>query len=243
MLLLPAIDLRQGRCVRLYQGKLEAETVYATDPVAVARQWASRGAAWLHVVDLDGAFAGQPRNIEIIKAIIKAVPIPVQVGGGIRSLASLENILAAGAARVVLGTAAVSRPEMVAGAVARFGEQVVVGIDSRDGQVAVEGWAAAAGLEALDFARQMAAMGVKRAVFTDISRDGTLAGPNFSAIKEIALQGGLKIIASGGIASLDDLRHLQEMEALGVEGAILGRALYNGNFSLEEALGIAGGVN
>lgn len=240
MLILPAIDLRQGRCVRLYQGKLEAETIYSSDPVAVARGWASRGARWLHVVDLDGAFAGRSRNLEVIVAIIKEVGIPVQVGGGIRSLESLEAVLSAGAARAVLGTIAVSNPEVVAEAVERFGEQVVVGIDSRDGQVAVEGWAATVELDAIDFARNMAALGVKRTVFTDISRDGTLKGPNIGAIRGMALQGGLKVIASGGIATLDDLCALRELEDAGVEGAILGRALYNGNFTLEEALAVAG---
>ena len=241
MFILPAIDLRQGRCVRLYQGKPEAETVYSTDPVAVAQGWASQGASWLHVVDLDGAFAGQPRNMDVIRDIIKAVSIPVQVGGGIRSLAILENVLAAGAARVVLGTAAATNPEIMAAAVERFGEQVVVGIDSHAGQVAVEGWAATVGREAVDFARQMAAAGVKRAVFTDISRDGTLKGPNVGATREMALRGGLKIIASGGIATLEDLQALRELEDAGVEGAILGRALYNGNFTLEAALAVAGG--
>lgn len=239
MLVMPAIDLREGRCVRLYQGRPEAETVYSTDPVAVARGWVERGARWLHVVDLDGAFAGRPRNLEVIAAIIRAAGVPVQVGGGIRSLDSLAGVLAAGASRVVLGTIAITNPEVVATAVERFGEQVVVGIDSRDGQVAIEGWEATVARGAVEFARQMASLGVKRAVFTDIGRDGTLRGPNIAATREMARRGGLKIIASGGIASLDDLRKLKELTTEGVEGAILGRSLYNGNFTLEEALAVA----
>lgn len=240
MLVMPAIDLREGRCVRLYQGRPEAETVYSTDPVAVARGWVERGARWLHVVDLDGAFAGRPRNLEVIAAIIRAAGVPVQVGGGIRSLESLAGVLAAGASRVVLGTVAITNPELVARAVARYGERVVVGIDSRDGQVAIEGWEATVARGAVEFARQMASLGVTRAVFTDIGRDGTLQGPNIAATREMARGGGLKIIASGGIASLDDLRSLKELAAEGVEGAILGRSLYNGNFTLEEALALAG---
>ena len=239
MLVMPAIDLREGRCVRLYQGRIEAETVYSTDPVAVARGWVERGARWLHVVDLDGAFAGRPRNLEVIAAIIRAAGVPVQVGGGIRSLESLAGVLAAGASRVVLGTVAITNPEVVAMAVERYGERVVVGIDSLDGQVAIEGWEATVARGAVEFARQMASLGVTRAVFTDIGRDGTLQGPNIAATREMARSGGLKIIASGGIASLDDLRKLKELAAEGVEGAILGRSLYNGNFTLEEALAVA----
>jgi len=240
VLILPAIDLREGRCVRLYQGRPEAETIYSTDPVAVARGWVARGARWLHVVDLDGAFAGRPRNMEVIAAIIKEVHIPVQVGGGIRNLESLKDLLAAGAARAVLGTVAITNPEIVAEAVVRFGDQVAVGIDSREGMVAVEGWAATVEERALDFAGRMAALGVKRAIFTDISRDGTLQGPNLAATREVARRSGLKVIASGGIASLEDVRALRGLEKEGVEGAILGRALYNGNFTLEEAMAVAG---
>lgn len=240
MLILPAIDLREGRCVRLYQGRPEAETIYSTDPVAVARGWEARGARWLHVVDLDGAFAGRPRNMEIIAAIIKGVRIPVQVGGGIRTMKSLKALFAAGAARAVLGTVAITNPELVGEAVALFGERVVVGIDSREGRVAVEGWAATVEEEVVAFAGRIAAQGVKRAVFTDISRDGTLQGPNLAAIRDMAKMSGLKVIASGGIASLDDIRALRSLEKDGVEGAILGRALYNGNFTLEEALAVAG---
>lgn len=240
MVILPAIDLREGRCVRLYQGRPEAETIYSTDPVDVARGWVERGARWLHVVDLDGAFAGHPHNMDVIEAIIKETGVSVQVGGGIRSMKSLEDLLSAGAERAVLGTVAITNPEVVAEAVECFGEQVIVGIDSLDGQVAVEGWAATVSHEAVDFANRMAELGIKRAVFTDIKRDGTLKGPNFAAIREMALKGGLKVIASGGIASLEDIRSLKEMEDLGVEGMILGRALYNGSFTLEEALKIAG---
>ncbi|MDK2820772.1 MAG: phosphoribosylformimino-5-aminoimidazole carboxamide ribotide isomerase [Clostridia bacterium] len=240
MRILPAIDLREGRCVRLYQGRLDAETVYSTDPVAVACDWVQRGASWLHVVDLDGAFAGRPRNMEVIKDIIRASKVSVQVGGGIRSIETLEELLEAGASRVVLGTMAITNPELVAKAVEQFGEAIVIGLDSRDGEIAVEGWAATVAQGTIEFAKKMVDLGVKRVVFTDISRDGTLKGPNIEAIRELAKSIGIKVIASGGIANLDDLRALQELEPEGVEGAILGKSLYNGNFTLEEALAVTG---
>ncbi|MDN5348187.1 MAG: phosphoribosylformimino-5-aminoimidazole carboxamide ribotide isomerase [Clostridia bacterium] len=240
MLVIPAIDLREGRCVRLYQGRLEEETVFSTDPVAVAKEWARRGAAWLHVVDLDGAFAGTPRNLEIIEAIARAVNIPVQVGGGIRTVETCREVLERGAARAVLGTAAISSPEVVAAACEAFGDRVAVGIDSRAGLVAVEGWAVTVPKTALQLALEVRALGIGRVIYTDTSRDGTLTGLNLEATRQLAAESGLKIIASGGVSSLEDIEALKELEPLGVEGVIVGRALYTGAVSLEDAIARAG---
>ena len=241
MLVIPAVDIREGRCVRLFQGRIEGETVYSTDPVAVALEWASRGAPWLHVVDLDGAFTGRLQNLDVIEEILQRVEVPVQVGGGIRSLESIERLLSLGVARVVLGTVAITDPPLVAQAVARYGERIVVGIDSREGKVAVEGWVATVEKDAYEFAAQMKELGVKRIIFTDVSRDGTLRGPDIPSIREMARRSGLKIIAAGGISTLEDIMSLRELEREGLEGVILGKALYQGNFTLEEALEAAEG--
>lgn len=240
MIVFPAIDLRQGRCVRLYQGRPEAETVYSDDPAEIAERWVKEGAAWLHVVDLDGAFQGQLQNLDIIRKIIAAAGIPVQVGGGVRSLKDIEALLQAGAARVILGTAAVAEPELVARACEAYGEAIAIGIDSRDGLVAIKGWGSTTERKAVDLGREMAALGVKRIIYTDISRDGTLQGPNLAAIRQMALACGLPLVASGGVATLKDIIALRELESLGVEGVIIGRALYNGQFTMKEALAAAG---
>ncbi|MBE3581251.1 MAG: 1-(5-phosphoribosyl)-5-[(5-phosphoribosylamino)methylideneamino]imidazole-4-carboxamide isomerase [Thermoanaerobacteraceae bacterium] len=242
MIVFPAIDLRRGRCVRLYQGRPEKETVYSGDPVAIARKWVQEGASWLHVVDLDGAFAGRVQNLGVIREIIRAAGVPVQVGGGVRTLADIEALLEAGAARVVLGTAAVADPDLVAGACRTYGEAIAVGIDSRDGLVAIKGWLDLSPRRAVDLGREMADLGIRRIIYTDISRDGTLQGPNLEAIREMAAGCGLPVIASGGIAELRDVAALRELEPSGVEGVIIGRALYNGRFTLAEALAAAGEV-
>jgi phosphoribosylformimino-5-aminoimidazole carboxamide ribotide isomerase len=242
VLVIPAIDLREGRCVRLYQGRPEEETVFATDPVAVAKGWEERGAAWLHVVDLDGAFTGELHNLDVIAAIARAVAIPIQVGGGIRSLAVCRGVLEQGAARVIFGTAAISSPEIVAAACDAFGERIAVGIDSREGLVAVEGWAVTVPKTALQLALEVESLGIKRIVYTDTSRDGTLTGLNLDATRKLAAASDLKIIASGGVSCLEDIIALKELEPLGVEGVILGRALYTGTVGLEEAIARAGGV-
>ncbi|HBT46566.1 MAG TPA: 1-(5-phosphoribosyl)-5-((5-phosphoribosylamino)methylideneamino)imidazole-4-carboxamide isomerase [Peptococcaceae bacterium] len=240
MIVFPAIDLRRGRCVRLYQGRPEEETVYSDDPVAIARKWVEEGASWLHVVDLDGAFEGRIQNLGVIREIIRDAGVPVQVGGGVRTPADIDALLKAGAARVVLGTAAVADPDLVAGACRVYGEAIAVGIDSRDGLVAIKGWVTTSPRRAVDLGREMADLGVRRLIYTDISRDGTLKGPNLEAIREMALSSGLPVIASGGIADLQDIAVLRELEPLGVEGVIVGRALYNRRFSLAEALAAAG---
>ncbi|MBO8137182.1 MAG: 1-(5-phosphoribosyl)-5-[(5-phosphoribosylamino)methylideneamino]imidazole-4-carboxamide isomerase [Desulfotomaculum sp.] len=240
MLVIPAIDLREGRCVRLVEGRLDRETIYSENPAEIAENWQRLGARYLHVVDLDGAFAGQPKNMDVIKGIVSSVDIPVQVGGGIRDLKAVETLLNLGVHRVILGTAAITQPEMVRRAVEQFGDKIVLGIDARDGRAAVQGWAVESAVSAVDLALQMKEIGVQRVVFTDIRRDGTLKGPNLEATGELARVTGLKVIASGGVSSLDDICRVKEMEKDGVEGVIVGKALYSGKVDLKEALAVAG---
>lgn len=241
MLIIPAIDLREGKCVRLVEGRLDRETVYSDDPVAVARLWEDQGARWLHVVDLDGAFSGSPQNLDMISNILMAVRIPVQAGGGIRDMAVIEELLHLGVSRVILGTAAIINPVLVAEACRRFGESVVVGIDARNGKVAIEGWGVTAEKNTLELAAEMKSLGVERVVFTDIWRDGTLKGPNLAAIEEVARATGMKIIASGGVSTAADLHALKTLEPIGVEAVIMGKSLYAGTVTMREALAIARG--
>lgn len=236
MILFPAIDIRNGRCVRLTEGKFECETVFAEDPAEMAVRWADAGAEYLHVVDLDGALAGQSSNTEVIKRILAKVKMPVQVGGGIRTLANIENMLALGVSRVILGSVAVRDPELVREACQKFPGQVVVGIDAKNGEVAVEGWGIGGGIGAIELAKKMAAVGVEHIIFTDISRDGMLSGVNVEATAELAKASGVKVIASGGVSSLADLKALQAHEADGIEGCIVGKAIYTGALDLKEAL-------
>jgi phosphoribosylformimino-5-aminoimidazole carboxamide ribotide isomerase len=233
MELIPAIDLQNGHCVRLYQGDFAQSTVYDDDPVAVARRWEAQGAQRIHVVDLDGARYGRPTNIDAVLAIVRAVSVPVQLGGGLRREEDVSGALALGVERVILGTAAVEQSDLVARLVARFGAQIVVGVDARDGKVATAGWTTTAEVWAVDLVRRMAELGVERIIYTDISRDGTLTEPNFAAMAELVQAGGPAIIASGGVA---ELAHVQRLATLGVEGAIVGKALYAGKFTLAEAI-------
>ena len=241
MIVYPAIDLRHGRCVRLVQGDPRAETVVGDDPAAVARRWVGLGAAWLHVVNLDGAFGEEgSANAGALRDILTAVSAPVQFGGGLRSMADIEAALALGVARVVVGTAAIADPDLLRQALVRFGsERVAVGIDARDGIVATHGWQQTSGVNALDLARRMKALGVTRVVYTDIGRDGTLSGVNAAACAALAQASGLAVIASGGVATLDDIRRVKAVEADGVEGVIVGKALYAGQVDLAQALEIA----
>ncbi|MDD3654079.1 MAG: 1-(5-phosphoribosyl)-5-[(5-phosphoribosylamino)methylideneamino]imidazole-4-carboxamide isomerase [Desulfotomaculaceae bacterium] len=239
MLIIPAIDLRAGKCVRLVEGRLEQETVYSDDPVAMAVHWQEQGAKWLHVVDLDGAFAGVPKNLDVISGILNAVDMPVQVGGGIRSLDIISHLLELGAARVILGTAAILNPEMVSEACDRYGDSILVGIDGRNGRVAIEGWGMTVDKSTLELAQDMQARGINRVVFTDIRRDGTLQGPNLEATGELARATGLKVVASGGVSNIDDLKAVKKLEPLGVDSVIMGKALYAGTVTLKEALAIA----
>lgn len=241
MLVIPAIDLREGKCVRLVEGRLDQETVYSDDPAAMAAFWQSLGARMLHVVDLDGAFAGAPKNLEVLKEILAAVEIPVQVGGGIRNMETIDRLLGMGVARVILGTVAISQPELVSEACAKYGEAVLVGIDGRNGQVAIEGWGLTVEKGTVELALEMKQLGVQRIVFTDIRRDGRLIGPNLEATGQLAKATGLKVVASGGVSTLNDLRSLRDMESLGVDSVIMGKALYSGAIDLREALAVAEG--
>jgi phosphoribosylformimino-5-aminoimidazole carboxamide ribotide isomerase len=243
MIIFPAIDLRQGRVVRLRQGDPATQTVFGEDPAEVARMWAAQGAEWLHVVNLDGAFGaaeGAALNLRRLAEIRAAAALPIQFGGGIRTAGDIARAFDLGVTRVVLGTAAVRRPELLETAVLRFGaERVVVGIDAQDGRVAVAGWQETSELSALELAQRMAAMGLVRAVYTDIARDGMLSGVNVAATAALARASGLKVIASGGVASLEDIRSLIEHQGDGIEGAIIGQALYSGAIELAAAIRLA----
>jgi phosphoribosylformimino-5-aminoimidazole carboxamide ribotide isomerase len=244
MIIFPAIDLHRGRCVRLRQGRRDAETLFSDDPVAVAHQWAAAGAEWLHVVNLDGAFESSSPNFQIAAQIAATVSIPVQLGGGLRTRDDIAETLEAGIARVILGTVAVHEPVIVAQAIEEFGaERIVVSIDARDGMVAVRGWQETSKVTALELARTMRRHGVERVVYTDIARDGMLTGPDAEATWRLAEETGLRVIASGGVASLDDIRALRAMGASGVEGVIIGQALYTGAISLPDALSVAGATS
>lgn len=238
MIVIPAIDLKDGRCVRLYQGRADQETVYSEDPVEVARRWAEHGAAMIHVVDLDGAFDGLPRNLDIVRRIVEAVDTPIELGGGIRSLQAIEEVLKLGVHRAILGTVAVEDPGLVEAACRRFGgDRVLVGIDARDGQVAVQGWVDTTGQDAYEMALLMKRLGVQEIVFTDIAKDGTLEGPAFDSLERMTGT-GLKVIASGGVATLDDLKRLRQLARKGVSGVIVGKALYTGDVDLGDAIRI-----
>ncbi len=230
---IPAIDILGGRCVRLFQGDYDQETTYSEDPVATARQWQELGAPRIHVVDLDGAREGHPVNVEQVQAICAAVGIPVEVSGGLRSLEDIERTFERGAERVQLGSIAVSQPSVVAQAVQRFPQAVVVSIDARGGEVMTRGWLDSSGRKALDFAREMIILGVPRLMVTDIGRDGAMTGPNLDLYRDFVDELSVPVIASGGVASIDDLVRLAET---GCEGAIVGKALYEGAFDLAEAI-------
>jgi len=245
MIVFPAIDLRQGKCVRLRQGRPEAETVFSDDPVAMAKHWVSQGAEWLHVVNLDGAFGQASSNLRVVEEIISSkfkvqssgFKLQVQFGGGLRMMADIEKALGLGVDRVILGTVAVEEPGLVAEAVMRFGgERIVVGIDARRGKAATHGWQEVSAISATELTFRVRELGVERVVYTDIARDGMLCGVNVEAVRELAQRTRLKVIASGGVSSLDDVRRLKEVEANGVEGVIIGQALYSGALELREAI-------
>ncbi|HPF43881.1 MAG TPA: 1-(5-phosphoribosyl)-5-[(5-phosphoribosylamino)methylideneamino]imidazole-4-carboxamide isomerase [Syntrophomonadaceae bacterium] len=240
MIIYPAIDLKDGQCVRLIQGRAEDKTVYSDSPARTAAAFAKMGAGYLHVVDLDGAFSGSPRNDAAIAAIAEAVKIPFQVGGGLRSTEDVKRILKLGAARVIIGTKAVKNPDFLKELLDQFGaEKIVLGIDARNGMAAVEGWVETSAVSAVQLGIDMKKIGAELCVYTDISRDGLLSGPNFGAIKEMAEKTGLKIIASGGVSSLENITDLKALEPCGVAGAIIGKALYDGKIDLAAALAAA----
>jgi phosphoribosylformimino-5-aminoimidazole carboxamide ribotide isomerase len=236
MLIIPAIDLKDGQCVRLRQGLMEDSTVFSDEPVAMARRWVEAGCRRLHLVDLNGAFAGEPVNGEVVTAIAAAWPeLPIQIGGGIRSLETIEHYVRAGVSYVIIGTRAVKEPVFVAEACAAFPGRVIVGLDARDGLVATDGWAEVSGLRATDLARQFEADGVAAIVYTDIARDGMMQGVNVDATVAMARASTIPVIASGGITNLDDIRALKAVAAEGICGAITGRAIYEGSLDVAEA--------
>ncbi|WP_018863184.1 MULTISPECIES: 1-(5-phosphoribosyl)-5-[(5-phosphoribosylamino)methylideneamino]imidazole-4-carboxamide isomerase [Thioalkalivibrio] len=242
MLVIPAIDLKEGKCVRLRQGKMEDSTVFGEDPVEMARRWVDAGAERLHIVDLDGAFAGHPRNAEAVHAIAEAFPdLPIQIGGGVRDEDTVQAYLDAGVEFVIIGTRAVSAPHFVNDLCLEFPGRIIVGLDAKDGKLAVDGWSKLSHHDVIDLAQHFEADGVVAFVYTDIARDGMMKGPNVEATARLASNVRVPVIASGGISSLDDLRKLAENEEEGITGAIVGRALYEGAFTLEEARKAASG--
>jgi len=236
MQIIPAVDIKNGKCVRLSQGRADKETIYSDDPVAMACHWDEEGARLIHVVDLDGAFDGIPANAGLVKDIIYNSSVDIQVGGGIRSLEAIEAYVKAGAYRVILGTIAQKDPAFVAAACREFPGKVMVGIDAKDGNVAIRGWVEVSSQKATDLARQMEPMGVAGFIFTDISRDGMLKGPNLSSIREFAEATALPVIASGGVGTLKDIADLLALQPLGVTGIITGKALYDKSFTYRDAL-------
>ena len=233
MRIYPAIDIKDGKCVRLFKGRFDDVTVYGDSPAEMAKKWEAQGGEFIHVVDLDGALKGHGVNAEKIKEICESVSVPVQTGGGIRTMADIEAKLECGISRVIIGTKAVSDSEFVKEAVAKYGDKIVIGIDAKDGMVAVEGWEKTSDFTAVEFAKKMVSLGVKTIVYTDIATDGTLAGSNVEAMREMADAVDADIIASGGIGSLDDILSLKDT---GVEGVIVGKALYTNRVDLKEAV-------
>ncbi|MBF0334840.1 MAG: 1-(5-phosphoribosyl)-5-[(5-phosphoribosylamino)methylideneamino]imidazole-4-carboxamide isomerase [Alphaproteobacteria bacterium] len=238
MILFPAIDLKGGSCVRLLRGEMDQATVFNTDPADQARKFAEAGCEWLHVVDLDGAFAGRPVNAEAVASIVAAIKAPVQLGGGIRDMRTIESWLEAGVRRVILGTVALRDPLLVKEACRRFPARVAVGIDARDGRVAVEGWAQTSEIQAVDLALKFEDAGVAAIIYTDIERDGAMGGPNVEATAALARRLTTPVIASGGVSSLDDLKAIKAAGGSGIAGVISGRALYDGRIDLAAALAL-----
>jgi len=238
MEIIPAIDIRGGKCVRLYQGDYSRQTTFADNPAEVALHWESTGARWLHVVDLDGAATGEPRNTGVVRSILSRSVLLVEVGGGIRKEEVAEKLVRSGVSRIVLGTAAIEEPELVEKLSRRFGQIIVVGLDARDGKIAIHGWRKDTVVDVLDLAKEMTEIGVQRFIYTDVRRDGTLTEPNFDAVERLRDRLDASLVASGGIARLEHLRRLGE---LGVEGAIIGKALYTGDIDLREAIARFGG--
>ena len=242
MIIFPAIDIRGGKCVRLIKGDFNQETVFSDRPEIMAKKWQDEGGKYLHLVDLDGALAGKSQNLATVEMILKTVDIPVELGGGIRTMENIETVLDMGVSRVILGSIAVKNPQLVKDACKKYGsERIVVGIDAKDGIVAVDGWGVSGNVEAKELAKKMALGGVKHIIYTDISRDGTLSGVNAQATAEIARYSGVKVVASGGVSSIEDIKLLKQYEADGIEGVIVGKSIYTGSLSLPEALKIAKG--
>ncbi len=241
MIVIPAIDLKDGKCVRLLQGRKEDVTVYSDDPAAMAKHWESLGAELLHVVDLDGAFTGEQRNFEKIKAIREAISIPIELGGGIRDIERIDLLVGLGVDRTIIGTSAAKNPEMVKEACRKYPGKVIVGIDAKDGKVAVKGWVEVTELDAIEFARDMQTAGAAGIIYTDISRDGMLSGPNIEAMAKMVESVNIPVIASGGVSKLDDVNSLMQIKNLW--GVITGKALYAESMKLEDAIAVTKGEN
>ncbi len=238
MLIIPAIDLKDGRCVRLLQGEADRETVYSLNPAAVAGRWEEEGAARLHVVDLDGAFSGSPKNRNALKNIVEAVSIPVQVGGGIRNNRNIDDLFALGVWRLILGTAAYQDHQFLKSACREHPGRIAVGVDARDGKMAIHGWVTDTGEDAIPFALRCQEAGASAIIYTDISRDGMLSGPNIAATREAARALEIPVIASGGVSSMEDITRVMELQEDGVEGVIVGKALYSGAIDLKKAIAL-----
>jgi len=239
MLVIPAIDIRGGNCVRLVQGRLEEETIFSKEPVFVAKLWQAQGAERIHIVDLDGAFSGVIQNLELIMEIVKSINVPVEVGGGIRDMETIKRVLSGGVAKVILGTSAIYDTGTVKKALKKFGNKIVISIDSLGGKAAIGGWKEITAVRSTILAKRLEGMGVKEIIFTDIKRDGMLKGPNVKGIKAFAEKVGIPVIACGGISTLDDVKRIKELEKYGVSGMIIGKALYTGDIKLQEAIEIA----
>jgi phosphoribosylformimino-5-aminoimidazole carboxamide ribotide isomerase len=239
MEIIPAVDIRGGRCVRLIQGDFKRETVFSQDPVEMAKHWASKGAHRIHVVDLDGAKTGMAQNKDIIAEIVKALDIPVQLGGGVRSIEAAQEMIDLGIDRVIIGTSAILNKDLAASIFERFGDRAILGIDAKDGMVAIHGWQETTERKAIEVAQEMEALGVRRIIHTDISTDGMLKGVNISAMERMARAVNIPVIASGGVTSLNDISNLRKLEPIGIEGAIIGKVLYTHLFELEQAIKIA----
>ena len=238
MVICPAIDIRGGKCVRLFKGDFAQETVFSDKPEEMAAKWEAQGGKFLHLVDLDGALAGKSVNLDVVKKIVDTVKIPVELGGGIRTMENIDEVLALGVQRVILGSVAVKNPALVKEACQKYGDRVVVGIDAKDGIVAVDGWGVSGDVEVTVLAKEMAKAGVKTIIYTDISRDGTLSGVNVEATARLARESGVKIVASGGVKSLDDIEALLPYEKDGIEGVIVGKSIYTGSLDLQEAIAL-----
>ena len=241
MILYPAIDIRGGKAVRLAQGDYDRETAYDDDPVVAARRWVEGGASWLHVVDLDGARSGEPVNLEHVRRIVASVGVPVQLGGGLRDSGKVEEAISSGVERVVLGTAAVKDPDLAAAIAAAHGDRIVVSVDSRSGRVAAEGWTESSGLDTRDVVTALGERGVRRFVYTPVAVDGLMVGPALDSLREVAAATDAEVIYSGGVGSIDDLRALSELGLENLEGVIVGKALYEGRFTIAEAQAALGG--
>src|SRR3974390_358699 len=242
MIIFPAIDIRGGRCVRLVQGRADQETVYGDDPAAMGKRWQAEVAAWLHVVDLDGAFGARPQNLEVIRRLRRSVTIPIQLGGGLRTLDTMASYMEAGIDRLILGTAVLKDPDLVARALTAYPGRIALGLDAKNGLLAVEGWTETSSRTAAEVARELAPFNPAAIIYTDINRDGVKRGVNLEATQNLAQATDIPVIASGGVSSIDDIETLLSLEPLGVIGVITGKALYDGNLDLKQAIRVARGT-